>query len=396
MIGWCMILMAASCGCRSRPLPRSASSSSPATTLIDPSPGRSPNARRARLGAVLAGSVLRPGPARRDGPTLLVLYSIVPWIGVMAAGYAFGAVLRMSRIDATARVPPHRRRGDRAVPRPPRVRPVRRPAAVVGVPACSSFLNTTKYPASLSFLLMTLGPMRFCWSPSLDPRARAPRAVARRVRACAVLLLPAPHSADPPPRARRVEDSPWRGQPWLFTNHPMGNPPPPEGYVWSLSLLYLVWGIAVALLYVASRWFDRVKASRRIALAQLSLTCDDRHEHPDCQSHLQHRCVLDRGPDLPSAETAGADDPIGPASNPAPARPPPPGTDVSGTRRDVCRDAAAVCLSGGVRRSGGCDSGRRGDSRRGHQRAVSQTPRLGVQRLGFTRPRLRHLPRHDP
>ena len=29
---------------------------------------------------------------------------------------------------------------------------------------------------------------------------------------------------------------------WLFTNHPMGNPPPPEGYTWSLSLLYLVWG----------------------------------------------------------------------------------------------------------------------------------------------------------
>ncbi len=50
---------------------------------------------------------------------------------------------------------------------------------------------------------------------------------------------------------------------WLFTNHPMGNPPPPEGYMWSLSLLYLVWGIAVALLYIASRWFDRVKASRR-------------------------------------------------------------------------------------------------------------------------------------
>jgi uncharacterized membrane protein len=30
-----------------------------------------------------------------DGPNLMVLYSIVPWIGVMAAGYAFGQVLRM-------------------------------------------------------------------------------------------------------------------------------------------------------------------------------------------------------------------------------------------------------------------------------------------------------------
>lgn len=24
---------------------------------------------------------------------------------------------------------------------------------------------------------------------------------------------------------------------WLFANHPMGNPPPPSGYTWSLSLL---------------------------------------------------------------------------------------------------------------------------------------------------------------
>jgi len=30
-----------------------------------------------------------------NGPTLMVLYSIVPWIGVMAAGYAFGAVMTL-------------------------------------------------------------------------------------------------------------------------------------------------------------------------------------------------------------------------------------------------------------------------------------------------------------
>src|SRR6266496_4228638 len=28
-----------------------------------------------------------------DGPDLMVLYSIIPWIGVMAAGYAFGKIL---------------------------------------------------------------------------------------------------------------------------------------------------------------------------------------------------------------------------------------------------------------------------------------------------------------
>ena len=30
-----------------------------------------------------------------DGPNLIVLYSIVPWAGVMAAGYAFGKILTM-------------------------------------------------------------------------------------------------------------------------------------------------------------------------------------------------------------------------------------------------------------------------------------------------------------
>jgi hypothetical protein len=48
----------------------------------------------------------------------------------------------------------------------------------------------------------------------------------------------------------------------LFTNHPMGNPEPPEGYVWSLPLLYLIWGITIVLLYFACRWFTELKAKR--------------------------------------------------------------------------------------------------------------------------------------
>jgi hypothetical protein len=50
--------------------------------------------------------------------------------------------------------------------------------------------------------------------------------------------------------------------PWLFANHPMGNPPPPDGYVWSLGLLYLVFAVAIGLLYVPCRWFAEVKVRR--------------------------------------------------------------------------------------------------------------------------------------
>ena len=51
--------------------------------------------------------------------------------------------------------------------------------------------------------------------------------------------------------------------PWLFTNHPMGNPPPPEGYAWGLPLLYLVWAVAIVMLYLPCRWFAGVKARRK-------------------------------------------------------------------------------------------------------------------------------------
>jgi hypothetical protein len=46
---------------------------------------------------------------------------------------------------------------------------------------------------------------------------------------------------------------------WLFENHPMGNPPPPDGYAWGLGTLYLVWLIAIALLYGACRWYASFK-----------------------------------------------------------------------------------------------------------------------------------------
>ena len=50
--------------------------------------------------------------------------------------------------------------------------------------------------------------------------------------------------------------------PWLFANHPMGNPEVPEGYTWSLGLLYLVWAIAIVVLYFACRWYAELKARR--------------------------------------------------------------------------------------------------------------------------------------
>lgn len=50
--------------------------------------------------------------------------------------------------------------------------------------------------------------------------------------------------------------------PWLFTNHPMGNPAAPDGYTWSLGLLYAFWAAAIVILYFACRWLAGFKARR--------------------------------------------------------------------------------------------------------------------------------------
>jgi uncharacterized membrane protein len=57
-----------------------------------------------------------------EGPMLIVLYSLIPWVGVMAAGYAFGCVLAME--------PARRDRACGVVPRPARFQSLRRSAAV--------------------------------------------------------------------------------------------------------------------------------------------------------------------------------------------------------------------------------------------------------------------------
>jgi hypothetical protein len=127
-----------------------------------------------------------------------------------------------------------------------------------------SFLNTTKYPASLQFLLMTLGPT-IALMP-LAERARGPvthvLAVFGRVPLFYYLLhIPVIHAAAVVVSLVRQGHV----DPWLFTNHPMSNPPPPAGYTWSLSLLYVVFSAVVLGLYPLCRWFAEEKEKRRVS-----------------------------------------------------------------------------------------------------------------------------------
>jgi len=206
------------------------------------------------------------------GPSLVVLYSIVPWIGVMAAGYAFGSVLTMepSRrnrvclalgLGATALFLLLRGFNLYGDPRPWSAA-AQAPGGPPPMPALLSFLNTTKYPASLNFLLMTLGPT-IALIPFVD---RARGALARWITVFGrvpffyyVLHIPLIHALALVVSKVRLGAV----SAWLFTNHPMGNPPAPEGYTWSLGLLYVVWAVAIVVLYFPCRWFADLKARRK-------------------------------------------------------------------------------------------------------------------------------------
>ena len=193
---------------------------------------------------------------------LVVLYSLIPWVGVMAAGYAFGSVFVL---DSSRRRQICLRIGTVAVllfvllralngygdPRPWRT-------GQSWVATALSFLNTSKYPASLLFLLMTLGPalLMLGWFERANNRFVRVMQVFGRVPMFYYLLhIPLIHVLALGVSLIRQGSV----SPWLFENHPMGNGPAPPGYMWDLWLLYLVTAMAVLLLYPACRWFGRVK-----------------------------------------------------------------------------------------------------------------------------------------
>jgi len=206
------------------------------------------------------------GPIRlgADGPNLIVLYSIVPWIGVMAAGYAFGKILMLEPVQRNriclaiglgAIALFIVLRGFNLYGDPRSWEDMKQ------MPALFAFLNTTKYPASLAFLLMTLGPC-IALIPLLE---RARGALARWITIFGrvpffyyILHIPLIHVLALVVSKIRLGEV----NPWLFANHPMGNPPAPDGYTWSLAVLYVVFAVTIALLYFPCRWFADLKAKR--------------------------------------------------------------------------------------------------------------------------------------
>ena len=275
MLGWCMILMAVLVKLPIRAVAAIGLLIIAGHNLLDsrffPLASAMPEHSLGWLWTILYfGFFAEPVQLGPGGPPLVVLYSIVPWIGVMAAGYAFGTILtsepaRRRRLcleiglSATALFLVLRGFNLYGDPSPwgGGQGGDGRPA----MPALLAFLNPSKYPASFNFLLMTLGPT-IALIPLLES-ARGKLAewlsVFGRVPFFFYLLhIPLIHALALLVSKVRLGTV----SSWLFTNHPMGNPDPPDGYTWGLGLLYAVWAVAIVLLYLACRWYADVKARR--------------------------------------------------------------------------------------------------------------------------------------
>ena len=204
------------------------------------------------------------------------LYVLIPWVGVMAAGYGLGAILkqdgaRRRRFLLTAgalmTVLFVVLRWTGIYGQPPASAAMMPFTAGGYVPqstalmTLASFLNVNKYPPSLDYLLMTIGPglMFLAWFDRLDARAGLAKIIViygrvplfyyvlhlylLHVMAYMVALI-----------YRQPTHALMHGG--IFTEQD-------AGYGHSLAFGYLMWIICVAILYWPCRWFAGVKERRR-------------------------------------------------------------------------------------------------------------------------------------
>jgi uncharacterized membrane protein len=196
------------------------------------------------------------------GVALFALYPLIPWIGVMAAGYALGPVMLLE--PASRR----RRLAGLGVGVTLGFVLLRAPN-VYGDPApwtlhddisatVLSFVNNEKYPPSALYLAMTLGPALIALAAFESARGKLARflVIFGRVplfyyvahllllHTMAVVFAAAVHGDIAS----------------LFGG--VAIEAKPEGYGLGLPAAYLLWMIVVAVLYLPCRWFAEVKRRR--------------------------------------------------------------------------------------------------------------------------------------
>ncbi len=206
-----------------------------------------------------------PGPLIITPKSIVLLsYPLIPWIGVMALGYALGPVFAWTverrrafllrwGIGLTIAFIGLRGLNVYGDPRPWTQR-------ASDAFTFLSFLNVTKYPPSLLFLLMTLGPA-LLFLRALDgrtPRALRPALIFGRVPMFYFLL----HFLMIHLLATLVCYVRFGGVHWLFESPTLDKFPfaQPPGWPASLPWVYVAWATVVLLAYPCCRWYASYKA----------------------------------------------------------------------------------------------------------------------------------------
>jgi uncharacterized membrane protein len=263
MLGLCMVLLAGLVHLPTRVLAALSLLVIAGHNLLDPI-----SASRFGHWAWMWNIVHQLGVFRLHDTTILVGYPLVPWVAVMAAGYCFGQVfqweparrqrllVRLGLVLTAAFVLVRALNiyGD----------PARWAAQSSKLFTVLSFLNCTKYPPSLLFLLMTLGPalIFMAWLERKQISPANPLLVFGRVPFFFfVVHLAVIHAVAIGLGLLRYG---WAS--FLLTPAPsMGGMrksfPPNYGY--DLWVVYAVWLAVIVMLYPLCRWFAQLKQRRR-------------------------------------------------------------------------------------------------------------------------------------
>jgi uncharacterized membrane protein len=199
------------------------------------------------------------------GRTIVTGYPVLAWMGIMALGYSFGGLYKKE-------VTPEKRKSSLLIIgilaillfiiiRATNVYGDLSPWSVYDKPMITliSFLNLTKYPPSLLYTLMTLGPCMIFLALAEKPLGKIGNAITHfgrvpmffyilhiyLIHALALLAI-------------ELTGGSWRNMIQVGNENPQL-----KGYGFSLWVVYLVWVAIIIALYPLCKWYDKYKTNHK-------------------------------------------------------------------------------------------------------------------------------------